>query len=540
MKSVIFVLLIILVSLAAWGEDLVAIFESGCSVAEVERILTRHNFILLNGYVRVGAGDYCAYIKYQGEGNLQEAINKLRSEEKVMYVYSELDLELNSNDQIQILERIKELNRVLNNDFQSLEQAIAYLSQFPKTSQTVVIYLDTGFLSPSHEVVNLLYEKGGIVAPSQGGYGWDIQLSISKDGKKKEVKLADYEPEDTLGHGTELVSLGLAYIPDLNFMVMKVRNGDKINTRQVKYALGLIMNLLEEREDSDSCRIVINMSFSIPEEAALRVLGSKGWKDFLDDFWRNYIHPLAEKGVIFVSASKNNEGYKNSVHFPGCFGEVISVGIYDGSTFGDFEDLGAFNKERGVDVICPSLYYTTPDFETTKKRYGSSYGTAVTSAFISKILSVNPNLKQNEIELILQLSAQELSSGVGNLVNLLLNGEIAFNSEEVPKVNFYKAARLSSIYSGLKLIKEALEQNSSDKLQEGVRKLAIDLGLTEFPIAIELGDDFSQVVDGIKELYNQNNPSADIPSFYENQGLGEGQVPVEVDIGNAYIGENFN
>jgi subtilisin family serine protease len=133
---------------------------------------------------------------------------------------------------------------------------------------------------------------------------------------------------------------------------------------------------------------------------------------------RKAISYAVNNGVVFV-ASKGNSGTTNQ-HYPSDYADnlIISVGASDGADL----RAGFSNYGNNMDFVAPGtpeLLYTTIRVE--QGSYGTFSGTSgaapVVTGIAALLKSVNINLHRDDIENILQISADPVRQDVYNYVN---------------------------------------------------------------------------------------------------------------------------
>ncbi len=135
--------------------------------------------------------------------------------------------------------------------------------------------------------------------------------------------------------------------------------------------------------------------------------------------YRKALSYAAQNGVIFVAA-KGNHGISNQKYYPADYTDnlVISVGA---SNVNDLRATSS-NYGNGMDFVAPG---TTDITYTTKRLEQFSYGSfdltsasaPVVAGIASLLKSVNINLHRDDVEKLIELSADKVNPGVYSYVN---------------------------------------------------------------------------------------------------------------------------
>ncbi|MDP8234276.1 MAG: S8 family serine peptidase [Candidatus Saelkia tenebricola] len=544
--------IILICSLTAYAAELVVVFEADTSEVVIEEILNKYSFTKDFGFISFGSSNYRAAVDYKGTEPILSVISQAEKEKQVKHVFFEIDLELNSDEYSyqNVLADIRERNAealkyseeaernyleelALQNAeaLRGLEEAGDYLEKFDLQNNATVIYCDSGFLHQDHPAINELLNDGELVVVEDDDYHEYGFNFVSDDSMPEDLD----SKGNLIGHGTEMASLGLAYVSRHNFMVMKVK-GDDFPTARLGAALSEIGSLLEEGILSDG--VVVNMSFSTTksswvEKAILFILNNNPnldpdseedqaraksaaedeWDRRLNEFREEFILPLSEMGVIFVASSrKDNSANNGDEFFPGCFDEVISVGRASYS-----------NSETDCDILAPHKMYVSDDFQSIKEVEGTSSGAALVSAFIGEILRVNPGLNSDEIRAILRYD--NFTEGLNGMLNVLQGGDLPAAPEFTPEIDFAVSARIATVYSAVKDIQAGLSEYNQVVFDLGITKLEVDFG-GDLPFGIEINTEFSQVVEDIKAMYNIG---AEYSSEYHNEDIAYEPISLPED-----------
>ncbi len=471
---------------SVFGEEIIIVFSQGVTNIETIQILKKYPITPITELKSSGEG--LKYITVKSEGkDIKELIESLKAERHVKEVF--LNFQINLQSESSPSELLQKL--VDSNSLTELSRAVGYLQRFPGDTVTIT-YLDSGFLFRDHPFVEELINSGRLLE-IDGEYGADVISGTD----------SSYYPEDVYGHGTAITSLGLSYSPHSRFFIIRVSEKGEFRFSKLLEALDIVEKITQQTSD----RIVINMSFSAPVRSIIEAYQQKGYSDeeareqcerLMEWFKINYINPLLDAGVIFVSAS-SNDGTDVEV-FPGNIQGIISVG-----------DSVNSGEDELSDILAPSaLYIANKDFSSLKFDQGTSYATSLVSAFLAEVLRVNSNLTQEEIKYILQFNS--FNEGLAGMLEFLQRGVSPLKPISAPEINFPVVAHLATVYSALKDIKEGLDTADETLLTAGIVKLETDLG-DELPFSIEMGEDFSQVIENVEMLYTPSTSKADIPSY---------------------------
>ncbi|MDD5614425.1 MAG: S8/S53 family peptidase, partial [Candidatus Omnitrophica bacterium] len=408
------ILAVMLFVTSAYAADLIVVFKSGSTPEQAEEILLKYGFTALSLSTYKAGRDYTVAVEYQKEEQFSADLDNLRSEDSVERIFLDIGMKLNSDavSYQDLLDSVRQKNMSLGSysayflppydldpvkfladlsrystDFAKLEEAGNYLNKFPRQSDATVVYIDSGL---SSSLSGLLAEQGNLVIP---------------DG----VEIL----EDSVGHGTKLASLGLAYDLDIQFISLKAIKPDgTIGALLFEAALDKLIELTDgsEGEPVLSGRVVVNMSFSISasnyigqakgwliargySEQSAATEAQNMWSSFKEEY-REKIAILSERGVVFVASTSQVESENNGEElFPSLYNEVISVGRTQ------FE-----GREQHCDILAPDRMFALDQNLNVVVAEGVSFGAGLVSAFISQILGVNPNLTTDEIRAILRYS----------------------------------------------------------------------------------------------------------------------------------------
>jgi len=178
---------------------------------------------------------------------------------------------------------------------------------------------------------------------------------------------------------------------------------------------------------------VVNMSFAVGHELFQKPCGS-----ITDSLLAREIRQLSQKGVIFVAAS-GNDGRKDSLRFPACLPEVISVGAtYDLKGPVKFDSKQIYCEDVAVidnvtcysdvadflDLVAPGSTISTP---SARDFGGTSAAAPLVSGVVALMLQANPTLTRSTI-------LEELQATGAKAYDPLI-------SRSFPRVDAYRAVQ---------------------------------------------------------------------------------------------------
>jgi uncharacterized protein YlbG (UPF0298 family) len=497
------VVLLCLSANLSYSEELIIILSSEAKDEEVNSVLNKYNISEKSTvYLTDKRLKYILVATY--EDNLKDMIEKIKTEKEVIDVYLNFELKLQSDfSSTELLEAITGYNELFD-----LEDATGYLHRFPG-EKTMIAYLDSGFLYQGHDLINELIISGRLINEGNG-YGIDFTSDPNTN-----------YPEDNLGHGTAVASLGLAHSSNSCFFIAKVSEEGELRFLKLLNALDHVKTLSQHFPGN----IIINMSLNVPIEDIVLQYQAQGYSEeearqkyteLIDWFQDNYIGPLLDAGVVLVSTAYN--GGDVDV-FPGNLSGVICVG-----------ELSLAGEVSLPDVLAPSMVYVADKyFSSLNFDEGSSYGAALVSAFLGELLRVNYNLTADELKII--MTCNDFQQGIDIMLSFLDTGIVPESKELAPVVDFALFARLATVYSAFKSIKEGLDKEDQELINSGAAKIEIDLGYV-LPIQFNLTDNFLDVTNVLREEYRRekligldidsrselgiiptNNPNTDIAIF---------------------------
>lgn len=224
-----------------------------------------------------------------------------------------------------------------------------------------------------------------------------VKSNLSVNGEGAGVLIIDDWNSSFHGspHGNSVLEVIQAIAPEADVWLCKL-----------DFALALMPDFVGCLREMETRRLpvqIVNMSFSMGDKFYQNSCGND-----MTEFGRE-IHRFAQKGVTFVSAA-GNQGVKDSLRFPACHTDVISVGAtYDvdgGSlTFQSAEfsckDSAKLDKitcysnvANYLDLLAPGTTVSTP----SNARFGGTSASApIVTGVAALMVSENRNLSKSQI-----------------------------------------------------------------------------------------------------------------------------------------------
>ena len=220
-------------------------------------------------------------------------------------------------------------------------------------------------------------------------FGWDFTDAPSfPDGG--DYLERDNDPFDEHGHGTNVAGIVAAVANNSKGIA-----GVAPNCRLMNLRAGTSQGLLEEDDVAaaiiyavDNGARIINMSFG--DVATSQML-------------RDVCQFAYQSGVVLIASAGNSQSAE--VHYPSGFLETISVG----ATTADDYLAGFSNYGATVDLVAPGVSLLTTAKDNQYKNFsGTSAAAPVVSGVAGLILSVQPQLSNQDVRNILVSSTDDL------------------------------------------------------------------------------------------------------------------------------------
>ena len=137
-----------------------------------------------------------------------------------------------------------------------------------------------------------------------------------------------------------------------------------------------------------------------------RVINISAGADFGTDSEHDAIKYARSKGVVIVAAAGNTPDGRPE--YPGGYDEVIAVSassrrdsVAGFSSYGDYVDVAA----PGINILSTWVRDRKPDYESES---GTSMASPMVAGAVALILSVNPNLNPEQVQQLLQQTADDI------------------------------------------------------------------------------------------------------------------------------------
>jgi subtilisin family serine protease len=224
-----------------------------------------------------------------------------------------------------------------------------------------------------------------------------VKSNLSANGEGAGVLIIDDWNSAFNGspHGNSVLEVVQAIAPEADVWLCKL-----------DFTLALMpdfVGCLQEMETRGLPVQIVNMSFSMGDKFYRNSCGFD-----LTEFGRE-IHRFAQKGVTFIGAA-GNQGVKDSLRFPACHSDVISVGAtydmdggsltFQSSEFSckDSAELDKItcysNVANYLDILAPGTTVSTP----SNSRFGGTSASApIVTGIAALMISENPSLRKSQL-----------------------------------------------------------------------------------------------------------------------------------------------